>query len=370
MNKFLPAACLSLASLISILASCNGAGNASETSSVDTVQLKGEILIPYEKIGNPFNILTAKDKIYLINNTDTILEQFDSSGNFERRFLTKGQGVNEVSRMNVYYYNEPHNGLMLSYEGTSVFLVPFDEETTRVERVFMYDNEREHKNTPENFTMGFDKWLMNDGSIITTTMNPEKYFAVVNSDGDFVKYAVDYIPKSDFGEGLPSYLIFNFTHPYGATSPDGKHAAWRMGAADMRVFASLDGDSVKFVTDYVAAPNGINVVSTDNKVSSFEYSDDRRYYTYGTLALSNKHVYETRADMLAIDFDKFLNDGAEGICDPHSTINVYDYDGNLVKVLQLDCMPGDIAVTADDSMLYCLNEYGDDVKHVKSYRLK
>ncbi len=237
----------------------------------------------------------------------------------------------------------------------------------KLETVYEFDAE---KTGNETYTPGYEKWLMANGNIISGSMSRDGFFSIIDNDGKFVKYAVDYIPASEFGEGAPEYLIYNFLRPIGGPTPDGRHGAWAMGLADMLVFANAESDSVSFITKYVAPPKGIEFTVGENS-SSFSYTPEFTSYYEGEPALSNSHAYLQYSGMKQSDLSDLKLRISKGECQiPEREVRVFDFDGNLKRIIYIDGgYFGQLGVSPDDSKLYFVSENEDGEILVQQYDL-
>jgi hypothetical protein len=347
------------------VSSCSGSG-AAGSGDVDTLQLKGELLIPYDNLLAPEQLLASSDRIYVINqrSVDTMISEFATDGKFVKNFLPKGQGPDETPFIWCPHYDANSDVITFSKDKNLMGVTSLKSDKPALTPVFEFDSELPGN---EDFTPGFDKWLFANGSILSGNQANGKFFAEIGADGVVRGYAVDFIPESEFGKGAPDYLKYNFTRPNGEPSPDGKHAAWVMGQADMMVFATAEKDSIRFVTKYVAPPSGIQFKIFDN-YSTFEFAPDHKTYYTSSPALSDKAVYVQYVGESADEFRTKMQQASEGEIEmPQSIVRVYDFEGNLCHVLRLDKGYGNIAVNPENTKLYLLAETADDGLAVYSY---
>ncbi len=352
-----------VASLLSI-ASCSGSGSA-DTQGIDTVSLTGELIIPYDHIKNPENIYASDDRIFLVNfpDVDTLIDEFTLDGKPVRSFLRKGQGPDEAAFIYSSHIDAGKKRLMMvttQGELRSVSLAADAQPLT--EKVFAYNQDKDKLN------FSLNTFMMADNRVLSAINSDKGIFALFNPDATFDRILAGHLPESDFGEGLPEYAKINFLQPIGAVSPDGKHFVCYFGRADMTGFANIDGDSLDFRINYVAPPKGINVIVGDGYIS-FDYGDDYTYYFRGNVTASDSHAYMSYCGMLAREAEKRSKEMASGETEPFSLIRVYDFEGNIVRVLRTDVYAKAIAVSPDDKTLYALTENDDNGYYIVRYTL-
>ncbi len=351
------------------LASCSGAGSGS-ADSIDTLDLKGEIIIPYDSLTQPGKIFATDSRVYLLNsmNADSLVDEYTTDGHFVRSFLSKGQGPNEVpflynASMDPYHkalniVKNPNHLETLNLEGepvmTNVFAFEVPEGT---------DNNNLDPNKP---MIGTRKALLADGSVLAGNMSRGGLLALYGPDGSFRQFAAPYPSKSDYGEGVPDYLVYNFMQPVIAVSPDGRHFAACMGVADYLVFGELTGDSITVTGSCVAPPQGIKVV-VGNGWSSFEYEDSYIIPVKAGPEMSADRVYVVHNTLLENDYLKRLKSMSEGEIPAEAVITEYDLEGNPVAALRIDVVPMGMAVSPDGKAIYVLGETADDGIFVKRY---
>lgn len=353
-----------IAALLLSMFSCSGSGSA-DYQGIDTLSLTGELIIPYDHIKTPENIYASDDKIFLVNSpgVDTLIDEFTSNGKPVRSFLSKGQGPDEAAFIFSSYIEAGKKRLMMVTTPGELRSVSLEADAQPLtEKVFAYN--------PDKDTLNFSvkTFMMADNHVLSAINSDKGIFALFNSDGTFDRILAGHLPESDFGEGFPEYAKINFLQPAGAVSPDGKHFVCYFGRADMTGFANIDGDSIDFRINYVAPPKGINVIVGDGYIS-FDFGDDYTYYFTGNVTASDSHAYMPYCGMLARDAEKRNKDMAAGEIEPFSLIRVYDFDGNIVRVLRTDVNARAIAVSPDDKNLYVLTENDDKGYYIVKYAL-
>lgn len=356
-------------SLLLALASCAGSGQGSP-DHIDTLDLRGEIIIPYDSLAQPGRIYTTDSKLYLLNsmNVDTLIEEYTLDGKFVRSFLTKGNGPDEVS----FIYDatlDPYRK-QLDIIKTPYTLDGLDlDGTPALSRIFTFEMPEDIDYSSLDATQpmpGGGMIRLADGSVLAANMSRGGSLAQYAPDGSFRGFYAPYPSKSEYGDGLPDYMVFNFMKPMISVSPDGRHFAASMGVADYLVFGELSGDSLKVAGSCVAPPKGIKVV-VGNGWSSFEYEDSYVIpVKYGPV-MSADRVYVVRNDIPESDYVDIAKKMTEGEMPAEAILTEYDFNGNLVGVIRIDALPISLAVTPDGSAFYVLTETADDGIVVKRY---
>lgn len=358
-------------SLLLALASCTGAGHGS-SDHIDTLDLKGEIIIPYDSLAQPERIYATDSNLYILNsmNVDTLIEEYTLDGKFVRSFLTKGNGPDEVSF--IYYATLDPYRKQLDIIKTPYTLDGLDlDGTPALSRIFTVEvPEGTDTSSPDASQPmpGGAMVRLADGSVLAGNMSRGGFLAQYAPDGSFSGFYAPYPSTSEYGDGLPDYMVFNFMSPQISVSPDGRHFAARMGVADYLVFGELSGDSLKVVGSCVAPPKGIKV-EVGNGWSSFEYEDSYVIpVKYGPI-MSADRAYVVRNDIPENEYMGIAKKMTEGEIPAEAILTEYDFNGNQVGAIRIDALPRTFAVTPDGSAFYVLTETADDGIVVKRYIL-
>lgn len=352
-----------------LFVSCSG-GQGSSSDAPDTLSLVGQTLIPYDSLRQPESIYTVGERLYLVNasNVDTVIDIFTTDGRFVNRQLRRGQGPGEIAQVYSAVFDQHKKRLLLTTQigksemlegmGTDCItlkpLIDFTQKTSKVNDSFPH--------------FGFQLLPMADSTVIAANLSRSGIFAHLDSDGSLKSFVGQYPPESDFGDGMHEYLVFNFLQPNSGMSGDGKHFFATIGQADMIVFGEIDGDSVKTKIDYVAPPKGIEVELHDT-YSSFIYSPDYTLNYIGLPATSDKHVYVEHIGKTPEEFRSRVKAMRAGEIPAETALRVYDFDGNLKRVVKLDCVVRTLAVAADDSAIYAITEDEENGIYVKRYEM-
>ncbi len=359
----------SAAALLLGFAACTGAGEGT-SDSIDTIDLKGEIIIPYDSLSQPQHIYATDSKLYLCNSisVDTIIEEYTLNGDFVRRFLTKGNGPNEVP----FIYSI---GLDQCHKQFDIVKIPYNLETLDLEGAPVLENvfafkvpeDADNSNLNESQPMPSGAMLrLADGSILAGNMSRGGLLAFFAPDGSFRQFAAPYPPKSEYGDGIPDYMLFNFMRPNIAVSPDGRHFTASMGAANYLVFGELTEDSLKVKTSFVAPPKGIKVI-VGNGWSSFQYEENYIMPVKNGPVMSADRTYIVQNTLLENEYIALAEKMNQGEIPAETIISEYDFNGNLVGAIRIDALPRTFAVAPDGKTFYVITETPEDGIVVKRY---
>lgn len=363
---------LSAVITLGLATSCGGSSSSTD-GQVDTLTVKGEVLIPYEKLKMPGVVYANNDRLCIGNSmqADSLFEIWTLDGKKLYSCLQVGQGPDEVPF--IYYQAADKNSdriVMMAAQNTMKALEGISTGAPHLETIFTTSAEKSGVTDSLQIPIaGMSAVVMANGVVVTGNSTLNGLLTQYTPDGRLIRYDVNYPPSSEFGDGLPVYSIYNFMQPRISTSPDGKHFVSYYGMADMISFGTVDGDSVIVKTDYVSAPKGINVVVGDGFVS-FSYDDNLMEYYSGYPRLSNKYAYCRYVGRLSSEFGKEQKAMAEGEIPAATQLRVYDFDGNLHRIINLDCVVRSFDVSPDDSTLYVLTETDEDGIHLLRYNLK
>lgn len=364
---------LTSAAIVAVAVTSCGGGSGSAEGTVDTLSVKGEVLIPYEQLKMPGSVYTLDDKLYILNQmqADSIVEIWTRDGRKLGSYLTKGQGPGEVPMIFFHTMDKLNKRLLLCTNSKDLqAVVGLPELNPGLETIFTTDAKLSGV-TDSLFipVAGDGKVVMSNGVVVSANMTDKGLLSQYAPDGRFIRYDVDLPPSSEFGDGLPSYAVYNFMQPIIAASPDGKHFASSFGSADMFSIGTVDGDTVSVKTNYVSAPKGVKIKLGDG-FFSFEYGDSYMTTYKGYPRLSDNYIYSWYVNRPQKEELKELKMMMEGEQPVEAKLSVYDFEGNLRRVIILDSLPLAFDVTADDSTLYVITETDEDGRYLLRYTLK
>lgn len=363
------AACALTAAALCAASSC-GSG-AGRWDDVDTVALAGTVIIEDELLRSPLGITASDSNIFVWNSgkSDTLVDMFDLRGNRVRSFLTKGNGDNRVPYLEFARYSRIDSALIVgssAFNGKLMGVTGLDGPNQRLVTIFSFP-ERIAGAPSDTVVPSSLVMRLENGAIVAANLTPAGMLAMYSPQGHFRRFVQPYPDKSLLGDSVPDYALPNFFVMTGGTSPDGKHFATSSKLGDILAFGTANADSVATVTFSGKPQKGITVVQSPDNYFRVEYNDSLEYFYPFGLALSDSHVYAVTGG-IAASFNAGVASMKAGGGAP-VYINVYDYEGNPVRVLRLPLGMCRIAVTPDDTRLFAFVESDEDGYRIISFDL-
>ncbi|MDE5688022.1 MAG: hypothetical protein K2I18_05270 [Paramuribaculum sp.] len=366
--KRIVASAIAAAALCAASSCGSGAGRWDD---VDTVALAGTVIVEDELLRSPLGITASDDNIFVWNSgkSDTLIDMFDLGGHRIRSFLTKGNGENRMPYIEFARYSQLDSALIVgssAFNGKLMNVTGLSGSAPQLVTRFSF-SERIVGSPSDTVVPSSLVMQLENGAIVTANLTPGGMLALYSPQGRFRRFVQPYPDKSLLGDSVPDYALPNFFVMIGGTSPDGKHFATSSKLGDILAFGTATADSVDIVT-YTGKPQkGINVVQSPDNYCRVEYNDSLEYFYPFGLALSNSHVYAVTGGIAATFNTGVASMKAGGGAPVY--INVYDYEGNPVRVLRVPLGMCRIAVTPDDSRLFAFVESDDNGYQIISFDL-
>lgn len=315
----------------------------------------------------PISMAVGDDKLYVLNwsgAVDTLIDEFTLEGKFVRSFLTKGQGPGEVVSAEKIIYDATHNSLVINdymIRGKLVEVEQLSSETPWANTMIELQQEDNDSVVPTDFIVP-----LNNKMYVAGNQPLEGMLAIYDAEGKFVRLDQPYPDKSVVGSELPDWCMSNFFRMSGNCSPDGNHFV-ACSNANIIVIGDAEKQSVKTVSIVGEFVNGIEAENYGGGVS-FSYNDKYHDYFPMGITTSNSHFY-AQCGGLSAELGRQWKKMAEGEIEPECYVRVYDFEGNIVKILKLDVGCCSLAVSPDDSTLYAFTET-DEGYVIREFRLK
>ena len=359
------------AALLTAASFCGcGRGEGSKTEA-DTISLTGKVVIPDSLLRNPGGIIVGRDRIYISNGgaqIDSMIDEFTLDGKFVRRMLAKGQGPGELPRMDGMYYDGTANRIGVKSPfaiGKVVMLDSLDSPKPVLKTIVAMP---EHVvGSPEKSVFTAQFFRMANGALVGGNRTLDGLLSFYSPTGDFVRYEGEYPDSTTVGINMPAWALENFFGMVISPTPDGRHFAATSKSGDIITFGTVQGDSISTVTLYGEPQEGIEAVNGDGWVS-FGFNDKYRYFFPGGVRVSDSHAY-TVVGGLVKDKDVEWQKMAEGEIPTANQIKVWDFDGNLVRVININVGRCLLAVSPDDTKLYALTESAENGYEVLEFDL-
>lgn len=342
---------------LGLLSSCSNKQDKEE----GVQQLSAEVFLSDEQLGTPYHICST-DKYVVVGNlkNDTILEVYTNEGKKVNRFLIHGEGPGEALRiLNIQYAAADGCIYLPDYPKHSMYKIAesdFTKEKPEIHTVFHYQPDQ----LPED-KMIWDWWkCLSNGKLMAANATSKGMLACFDAElTEFTCYEA-YPDKEEVSSELSEWANMRLYSSCSAVSPDANKLAVVYYGADIVGFARLDGNAVKTKFLKEAFPNDIYVVQYDgNKVQGAFTSESVRHYV--SVTASDDYVY-------ALYCGEKEKDCLPGLMRAER-VKCYDWDGNLVKEMQLDHQVLQIAVSPDDKWLYAVNESADTGYTILKYAL-
>lgn len=305
----------------------------------------------------PISLAVGDDRLYIANwssAVDTLIDEFTLDGKFVRSFLTKGQGPGEVVSAGNIYYNGVNNSLIVNdymIRGKLVEIEGLSSEKPQSRTVIGLQKEDNDSVIPTELIMPLSNKMYVAGN-----QPLEGMLAIYDAEGKFVRLDQPYPDKSVIGAELPDWAMANFFRMAGTCAPDCNHVV-AYSRANIIVICDAEKEAVKTVSIAGEFVNGIEAKNYGENVA-FSYNDKFHNYFPNGITASNSHFYAQCGGLEAeiiMQWKKMM----EGEIEPECYVRVYDFEGNIVKMLRLDVGRCTLAVSPDDSTLYALTEDSD-----------
>ena len=350
--------------LSALLCSC-GSGQKSD-EQIDTLSLTSKIILNDDALRRPVTLAVGNERLYVLNwsgAVDTLIDEFSLDGQFVRSFLTKGQGPGEVVSAEKIFYDAVNNSLVVNdymVRGKLVEVGQLSSERPQLRTVVELQTEDNDSVMPGDMIVP-----LCNGMYVSNNCALSGMLGIYDSEGKFVRLVQPYPDKSVVSSDLPDFAMYNFFRMSGACSPDGEHFV-SSSNANILVFGDAGKESVKTISVVGDYQNGIETQKYGDNVA-FSFSDKYHLY-FPAWTVSNSHFYAVcggLSDELRGRWKQMM----EGEIEPECYVRVYDFDGNVVKMLKLDVGQCSLAISADDSVLYALTET-DEGYSVREFKLK
>lgn len=354
------AAAIAVSALLA-LTSCRG-GSSAGSDTPDTLCLTGKVIAEDEAFKSPYGIVASDSRIYVRNSGTSamLIDEFDSDGNYVRSFLPQGSGEGAMPYLDAIRYDGLNSRLVVEAApmyGTLRVVDNLDSDKPRLSTVFTLPERI--VGSPADTVVPANIIRLANGAIITPNLTPAGMLAIYDNTGKFIRIVQPYPSKDRLGSDVPDYALANFFQMKGAASPDGRHFAAASALGDIISFGTVAGDSVQIITNVGEPQEGIEISKEDGNFATFSYTDKLRYFFPSGITLSNNSVYAIEGGY-ASEFTEARKKMTEGEAEPVTRIRVYDYNGRIKRVIEINVGRCIIAVTPDDSILYALGENNEN----------
>ncbi len=348
---------------LSIVSCQNNNGDTPITES-----LTSTLFIDDECLTKPAS-LTATENLLVIANTskcDTLISFFDRNGNNFCNTLGKGKGPMEAMWIdNVQYCSNDKSFFTADIINHKTFKI--SEEYLISPYLTFGDLTQKVDNNASQYVPTGYFGILNNGYLIASNGSADGMFAILSESGQLKEFIVPFPDKNLTDNKLSEIANIRLYQPQLRISPDGSFAVASYADADMRTFIYLDNEPIKHKKIVDAYPNDLYLIESATDVIQAALTPTSFFYCL-SLTVSNKYAYElycgmTTEQMRELDIVKETTQYAT------KTVRVFDRDGNLKRMLELDKWVKAIAVTPDDKYLYALGESSADGYYILKYEL-
>lgn len=328
--------------------------------------LKSEVFITNDSLRNPAYITVLKNDIVIINSSsaDTLIDIYDVNGLHKASLFPKGNGPEEALWIKTVQPNGDDGFYASDLQKSCLYEISgLKDNSYRISTVFHHNND----NASDSMIMKGDMVKFKNGCVLVTNESNKGRFGVYAADGKIKDTFGEFPDKDIIGERLTDWANMQVYYPMLRGSADGTFAVSSDAYSDIRYFMTLEGDKISHKVFEDAYPNDLYPLEDGDKVVQCVFTPESYLYTQD-IAVSNSYAYilyigMKMKDMKETDFSKDTK------LNGSKTVNVYDKEGNLVRVLNLDNWAVGVGVSPDDKYLYTITESSEDGRFLLRYEL-
>lgn len=365
---------IKLATSILIAACACSCGNNADQETIEDSFPESVTLIDDEQLKAPIFITATESGIAVVNKdiADTLVDVFNKKGEMISRFLTQGNGPDEVLKLLQLQY-DLNNGTFyaIDYKNSSILKVDnWSINSPQISKLAKFETPNNQDAIDVNATeylIAYSMGVMNGGEIVTTNATNSGMLAVFNNDLQLKDVIVPYPDKNKTNPKLTDWANIELYKPNVNVSPDGKFAMVDASVADVRIFLTYKGDSIAYKKFEDVYPNDIYIIQSGADFVQGAITPKSKIHALST-SLSNNLAYQlysgaTVEEMNASEFTKDTRQYGSNL------VRVFDKEGRLARNIHLDQMAKAIAVSPDDSTLYTLTESSQFGNRILKYEL-
>lgn len=307
--------------------------------------LVSQEFIPDSLLRKPSEICLTGQNILISNlDLDTIIDVFDYNGNYINRFLPKGQGPKEALFV-VHMQYDRKNDCVYAPDVRKNCLYCFSDITNkpRIETIFKYE-------CAPNDSVYLNNWWgkLANNEIIAGNSSSGGMLAHFSTNGTFMDFYESLPDKKATDERLSDWANGSLYTPTATIAPEGKKAAFVYSYADILTIVQItEKDQLKTKSIREKLPNDIEAIQYGEHVVAGAISP-RTIMHYASITSTEKYIYALHVGLPYKDLD--------GKKMHSSDIKVFDWEGNLCKMIKLDKPAQEIKITSDGKTIYTINE--------------
>lgn len=321
--------------LIFVFTNCSNKEEGKEPFS-QVYNLNCEKVIDECLLLDPWDIELTDSFIVVANQEgDPILETYSFDGKLCHKFLTKGNGPNEM----VY------EGDLRKGKGNTILAYDLFKK-----RYFLYDLEKIEPDPiriidllpmQEDSVLLFQKVIQTDELLIAESKSPNGRILLMDNKGKLIKYAFDFPPKID--PRISDYenaSFYNISMTYCSLNKKLATVTHTAGLFDIYQVSNKDIQSVWNHNEFF--PENLEVVDFGGKARIAHTKNSR--YGYASITSSDKYIYTIYSGR-SFEHSNYSYGNA---------IRILDWDGNSGCTINTDIDIRDIAIDNNDEYLYAI----------------
>lgn len=324
--------------VISVFFGCNEKKSNNDFFS-NIKNIKHRVLIQENQLQDPWDILLIDSTLVVANeNGVPLLEMYTLDGVRLTSFLSKGNGPEEVLMIgNLQESNQKKKLLVfdlfkkkfLQYDLTST------SKKVKLDTTFSFLRQLEESDVL------FDKLFITKNYMIGESRSPEGRIALMNQNGDLIRYCGDYPRKT---EAKISDIENANLYASGITiKKDGSKLALAAYSAGMIDIYSIKDNSVKSIWNYQEfLPENLYIIEMGETFRAAMTDESR--YGYPDIASTDRFVYALYSGKKLKEKDYSFG----------SIIRLFDWNGSFGLELHSDINLRRITVSEDDQYLYAV----------------
>lgn len=350
--------------LLLTAAACSS--NSSKSDEIIPEQIISTKFIDDSDINKPKNICVVGDKLAIVNvNTvETLVDLFDNNGQLINSFFKRGEGPLESLYVSNIQYDSNRDVIYVDdcFRKRYYQVSDYDMDSVVIQPMFDFSVKNDRISSNGQFA------LLKNKHLLATNATTAGMLAIFDNKANLLDTIVPYPDKRHANEQLSDAANIHLYYPYLSISPDRSFVFVAYDTADVRTFITIEGDSINYNVFEDAYPNDLYVFESSPGVTAAAYTLKSRYYTLDN-STSNNYAYQLYSGGLTMEELKNTDSHKDINMYAFNIVKVFDRQGNLKRILELDHPVKAIAVSANDEYLYGLAETSADGYFIVRYEL-
>jgi hypothetical protein len=338
--------------IFGLLISC---GNEKHISFSEKVfNITGSILLEDEELLDPYDILLIDSVLIVANDRGLpLIETYDLRGNVIQKFLTLGQGPEEVLQIGTL---QEINHNLLVYDLFQKKFLEYDYQKIRKSSVLKPDYIHSYAFVLKDSSNLINKILIGDNCLIGMLRVSASRIALMDADGHVISQGGDYPAKTVYN--LSDYENAGLYGASAVLDKSRKKIALATHIADMIDIFDVSNKSVRTVWSHQGfLPHDYTVVQMGNMDRAAMTDKSQEGYT--DIASSDKYIYTIYSGRLFSE----KNYGYGNI------IRAVSWDGKEKFELHTDLDINRLTVSSDDRFIYAIARDENDDPMIVSYHI-